>query len=112
VRRITALLGRPPGTVVADRGFGVAANDRALADLGVRRIGLQRTGTPSAGRRALEQTRQVVRPVEEPDAPPQRVLQPPELLLDGTVRLVFAGLVDEVPPARLYELLERPGAPR
>jgi transposase, IS5 family len=57
VHRVTALRGRPPGTVVADRGFGVAANDRALADLGVRRIGLQRTGTPSAGRRALEQTR-------------------------------------------------------
>ena len=68
-------------------------------------IGLQRTA-------AHLKPGQVVRPVEEPDAPPQRVLQPPELLLDGTVRLVFAGLVDEVPPARLYELLERPGAPR
>jgi IS5 family transposase len=57
VRRVTVLRGRPPGTVVADRGFGFAANDRALADLGVRRIGLQRTGTPSASRRAVEQTR-------------------------------------------------------
>ena len=43
--------------MVADRGFGFAANDRALADLGVRRIGLQPTGTPSKARRELEQTR-------------------------------------------------------
>jgi IS5 family transposase len=57
VHRVAALRGRPPGTVVADRGFGVAANDRALAGLGVRRIGLQRTGTPSRSRREQEQTR-------------------------------------------------------
>jgi transposase, IS5 family len=35
----------------------VAANDRALAELGVRRIGLQPTGTPSTSRRELEPTR-------------------------------------------------------
>jgi IS5 family transposase len=29
VRRVAALRGRPPGTVVSDRGFGFAANDRA-----------------------------------------------------------------------------------
>ncbi len=57
VHRVAALRGRPPATVVADRGFGFAANDRALAELGVRRIGLQRTGTPSRTRRELEQTR-------------------------------------------------------
>ena len=57
VRRVAALRGRPPATVVADRGFGFAANDRTLAQLGVRRIGLQRTGTPSRSRRQLEQTR-------------------------------------------------------
>ena len=57
MRRVAALRGRPPGTVVADRGFGFAANDRVLADLGVRRIGLQPTGTPSRSRRELEQTR-------------------------------------------------------
>jgi len=57
VRRVATLRGRPPGTVVADRGFGFAANDRALAELGVRRIGLQRTGTPSRSRHQLEQTR-------------------------------------------------------
>jgi IS5 family transposase len=57
VRRAAALRGRPPATVVADRGFGYAAGDRALDQLGVRRIGLQRTGTPSRTRRQLEQTR-------------------------------------------------------
>ena len=57
VRRVAELRGRPPGAVVADRGFGFAANDRALAELGVRRIGLQRTGRPSTARRELERTR-------------------------------------------------------
>jgi IS5 family transposase len=57
VTEVTALTGRPPGTVVADRGFGTAANDRALAELGVTRVGLQRKGTLSPIRAALEQTR-------------------------------------------------------
>lgn len=57
VERVTTLTGRPPGTVVADRGFGTAANDRALAELGVQRIGLQRNGTPGKARREHEHTR-------------------------------------------------------
>ncbi|MDQ0955642.1 IS5 family transposase [Streptomyces phaeochromogenes] len=57
VERVTTLTGRPPGTVVADRGFGTAANDRALAELGVQRIGLQRKGTPGKARREHEHTR-------------------------------------------------------
>jgi transposase, IS5 family len=57
VRRVATLRGQQPATVVADRGFGFAAGDRALVELGVRRIGLQRTGTPSGSRRELEQTR-------------------------------------------------------
>jgi IS5 family transposase len=52
-----AVTGRPPGTVVADRGFGTAANDQAVAAWGVRRVGLQRTGTPGKARLALERTR-------------------------------------------------------
>jgi IS5 family transposase len=47
VERVTAVTGRVPATVVGDRGFGTAANDQALEALGVRRIGLQRTGTPA-----------------------------------------------------------------
>lgn len=34
LQRVMAVTGRPPGTVVADRGFGTAANDRAVAALG------------------------------------------------------------------------------
>jgi transposase, IS5 family len=47
VTEITTLTGRPPGTVVGDRGFGTAANDQALEALGVRRVGVARKGTPA-----------------------------------------------------------------
>jgi transposase, IS5 family len=57
VGRVIAVTGRPPGTVVGDRGFGTAANDQALAAMGVKRVGLQRTGTPGKARLALERTR-------------------------------------------------------
>jgi IS5 family transposase len=57
VQRVMALTGRPPGTVVGDRGFGTAANDQALEALGVKRVGLQRNGTPGKARLALERTR-------------------------------------------------------
>ncbi|WP_431046719.1 ISNCY family transposase [Streptomyces sp. P1-3] len=57
VERVTTLAGRPPGTVVADRGFGTAANDKALSELGVRRIGLQRSGKPGKARREYERSR-------------------------------------------------------
>ena len=57
VERVIAVTGRPPGTVVGDRGFGTAANDHALEALGVKRVGLQRTGTPGKARQAFERTR-------------------------------------------------------
>jgi transposase, IS5 family len=57
VTEVIAVTGRPPETVVGDRGFGTAANDAALAELGIARIGLARTGTPGKARRAWEQTR-------------------------------------------------------
>jgi IS5 family transposase len=57
VQRVAQVTGRVAGTVVGDRGFGTTANDRALAELGVQRIGLQRKGTLSAARAALERTR-------------------------------------------------------
>jgi transposase, IS5 family len=57
VRRVAEVTGRVAATVVGDRGFGTAANDRALAELGVRRIGLQRKGRLSPTRAALERTR-------------------------------------------------------
>jgi len=57
VQRVIGVTGRVPATVVGDRGFGTAANDQALEALGVRRVGLQRTGTPGKARLALERTR-------------------------------------------------------
>ena len=57
VRQVMAVTGRPPGTVVGDRGFGTAANDAALAELGVARIGLARCGTPGNTRLVWQRTR-------------------------------------------------------
>jgi IS5 family transposase len=57
VARVAAVTGRVAATVVADRGFGTTANDRALAERGVARVGLQRKGTVSAARAAVERTR-------------------------------------------------------
>jgi IS5 family transposase len=57
VKRVIALTGRPPGTVVGDRGFGTAANDQAVEALGVKRVGLQRNGRPGTARLGLERTR-------------------------------------------------------
>jgi IS5 family transposase len=57
VTRVMAVTGRAPGTVVGDRGFGTAANDQAMEAVGVKRVGLQRTGTPGKARLALERTR-------------------------------------------------------
>jgi transposase, IS5 family len=57
VQQVMAVTGRAPGTVVGDRGFGTVANDQAVAALGVKRVGLQRTGTPGKARLALERTR-------------------------------------------------------
>ena len=57
VQRVIGVTGRPPGTVVADRGFGTAANDQAMEALGVKRVGLQRNGTPGNTRLEHERTR-------------------------------------------------------
>jgi transposase, IS5 family len=57
VQRVAEITGQVAGTVVGDRGFGTAANDRALAERGVKRIGLQRKGTLSPARAQLERTR-------------------------------------------------------
>jgi transposase, IS5 family len=61
VQRVVTVTGRPPGTVVGDRGFGTAANDQAMEALGVKRVGLQRNGTPGKARLALERTRRFKR---------------------------------------------------
>jgi transposase, IS5 family len=61
VERVVAVTGHVPGTVVADRGFGTAANDQALPELGVKRVGLQRNSRLSPARRAVERTRRFQR---------------------------------------------------
>jgi transposase, IS5 family len=40
-----------------EHGFSTAANDQAVAALGVKHLGLRRTGSPGKGRLALERTR-------------------------------------------------------
>jgi IS5 family transposase len=57
VTRVMAVTGRAPDTVVGDRGFGTVANDQAMEAVGVKRVGLQRTGTPGKARLAVERTR-------------------------------------------------------
>jgi transposase, IS5 family len=57
VARLVRVTGQAPSTVVGDRGFGTAANDQALEALGVKRVGLQRNGTPGKARQAYERTR-------------------------------------------------------
>jgi transposase, IS5 family len=57
VDRVAQVTGRVAATVAGDRGFGTAANDRALAERGVARIGLQRKGRLSPSRAGLERTR-------------------------------------------------------
>jgi IS5 family transposase len=57
VERVAKVTGRVAATVVGDRGFGTGANDRALAECGVARVGLQRKGRLSPSRAALERTR-------------------------------------------------------
>src|SRR4029450_7598739 len=71
---VLAVTRRPPGAVVADRGFGTAANDQAVQALGVKRVGLQRTGTPGKARLAVERTAdQLARSLGIPHDSPQRV---------------------------------------
>jgi IS5 family transposase len=57
VQRVAQVTGQVAGTVVGDRGFGTAGNDRALAELGVTRIGVQRKGRLSPTRAQVERTR-------------------------------------------------------
>jgi transposase, IS5 family len=57
VARIKERTGRIPRAVTADRGYGEAAIDRALFDLGVTKVVIPRKGRPGAARRATEKSR-------------------------------------------------------
>jgi transposase, IS5 family len=54
IQRVTARSGRPPATVTADRGYGEAAVEHDLSDLGVRTVVIPRKGRPGAARQQVE----------------------------------------------------------
>jgi transposase, IS5 family len=57
VRRVIAQTGRAPGAVTADRGYGEAAVDQELADLGVARVAIPRRGRAGRARQVVEHQR-------------------------------------------------------
>jgi IS5 family transposase len=57
VQRVIQRAGRVPGAATADRSYGEAAVDDALAELGVTQVAIPRKGTPGAARQAHEHTR-------------------------------------------------------
>ncbi len=57
IGRITRRAGRTPRAVTADRGYGEAAIETDLHDLGVRYVAIPRKAKPSAARRAVEHRR-------------------------------------------------------
>ena len=57
IQRIKARTGRAPRTVTADRGYGEAATDQALTELGVRTVVIPRKGRPGAPRQHVEKRR-------------------------------------------------------
>jgi IS5 family transposase len=57
IERIARRTGRTPRAVTADRGYGEAAVERDLHDLGVRSIAIPRKSKPGAARREFEHRR-------------------------------------------------------
>jgi IS5 family transposase len=57
VERIAERAGRIPRAATADRGYGEAAVDDALGELGVGRVAIPRKGKPGVARQAEEHTR-------------------------------------------------------
>jgi IS5 family transposase len=57
IQRVQALTGRTPRAVTADRGYGEAAIETQLHDLGVTQVCIPRKGRPGAARRATEHSR-------------------------------------------------------
>jgi IS5 family transposase len=54
VERVIARVGRTPGTVTADRGYGEKRVDDALHELGVRTVVIPRKGRPGTARQSAE----------------------------------------------------------
>jgi IS5 family transposase len=64
IERVKARTGRAPRTVTADRGYGEAAVDQAVSDLGVRNVVIPRKGRPGAARQQVEHRRAFRRTVK------------------------------------------------
>ena len=54
IRRITALFGRVPKAVAADRGYGSPQVDAEMGEIGVYKVAIPRKGKPSAARKKAE----------------------------------------------------------
>jgi IS5 family transposase len=57
IGRVIARTGRAPRAVAADRGYGEAAVDQELTDLGVARVGIPRRGRAGPARQLIERRR-------------------------------------------------------
>ena len=57
IERVTRRAGRVPRAVTADRGYGQAAVERDLHELGVRTVAIPRQATTSTARKKLEHSR-------------------------------------------------------
>ena len=57
ITRVIAHTHKPPGAVTADRGYGEAAVERDLAELGVARVAIPRKGRAGLARQAIERER-------------------------------------------------------
>ena len=57
IERVTALFGRAPRAVTADRGYGEARVESGLAQLDVQHVAIPRKGRPGPARRTLESSR-------------------------------------------------------
>jgi IS5 family transposase len=64
IERVKTRTGRAPRTVTADRGYGEAAVDQAVSDLGVRNVVMPRKGRPGAARQQVEHRRAFRRTVK------------------------------------------------
>jgi IS5 family transposase len=64
VARIKARFGRAPRAVTADRGYGEAAVDTALVELGVKTVAIPRRGKPGVERTKLQRSSRFVKLVK------------------------------------------------
>jgi len=64
IQRVKDRAGRAPRTVTADRGYGEAAVDDALTDIGVHSVVIPRKGKPGLARQQLQRRRTFRRTVK------------------------------------------------